>query len=602
MKFRNLHKWSNLDASSSILFFAQRAEELLFDYTLDTFKPSSLNAPFLCIEAINVCADVQKETINAKNIEHVLEELDWSLKADPVSRALLDLPLEMYLPNEHDLKVLSKAMAKLSIMGRTLCPPRYLEKCEELLKKAIIADEKKQIETLARLFFTTLINMGYHKSHLYHATVQFFFTGNKPARINGVESIVDYFKIFPCLGHDFELIFMVSDLLGTIEASTKAFKIKILDSIPDKLKALAIQKEFQNETGEVIVQAGPLRAMDRYTAREKAELQLEKIRDLFTLYHHKEQIAWRDQALAIQCCEDDPFLVGLPSSAMMKGEDSRPQIASSHLNNLLNTLALEPESFRKFFRAADFHGLGVSNRDPENQLLSLWIALETIVPTSASCNKIDSIISGIVPFLTMNYLGKIFRSLSRDLIFWNRHITHKFLKKINAPTSSSFVRKVFLLVVLPENEEIRKELYIELKDFHLLRNRIFSLSKNLSSEDKISDVLKNHEKKVSWQIRRLYRTRNIIVHSGRTPQNIKILIENAHSYLDEILLSIVRMSASSYQVRSIGQAFDLAGVAKNKIFHHLNKNGNFDALNVGVIIGEHDFIKISPDSAENKDD
>ena len=142
---------------------------------------------------------------------------------------------------------------------------------------------------------------------------------------------------------------------------------------------------------------------------------------------------------------------------------------------------------------------------------------------------------------------------------------------------------------------------MELKDFHLLRNRIFKLSQNLSSKSKVSDVLKNHEKKVTWQVRRLYRTRNIIVHSGRTPQNIKILIENAHSYLDEIFLSIVQMSASSYQVRSIGQAFDLAGVAKNKIFHYLLDNGNYEASSVGVIIGEHDFIKISSASAKIED-
>ena len=47
-------------------------------------------------------------------------------------------------------------------------------------------------------------------------------------------------------------------------------------------------------------------------------------------------------------------------------------------------------------------------------------------------------------------------------------------------------------------------------------------------------MMEAHQKKVEWQIRRIYRTRNLIVHSGRSPIFLHALIENAHDYLDQI--------------------------------------------------------------------
>lgn len=50
-----------------------------------------------------------------------------------------------------------------------------------------------------------------------------------------------------------------------------------------------------------------------------------------------------------------------------------------------------------------------------------------------------------------------------------------------------------------------------------------------------------HQKKLSWHIRRLYRTRNLIVHDSGTMYDIETLVENCHSYVDEFLKQILRL-------------------------------------------------------------
>ena len=49
MRYRATNKWPDLSGMEGLLYFAQRAEELLFDYTLDSYKPTALNASSPCL-------------------------------------------------------------------------------------------------------------------------------------------------------------------------------------------------------------------------------------------------------------------------------------------------------------------------------------------------------------------------------------------------------------------------------------------------------------------------------------------------------------------------------------------------------------------------
>lgn len=142
------------------------------------------------------------------------------------------------------------------------------------------------------------------------------------------------------------------------------------------------------------------------------------------------------------------------------------------------------------------------------------------------------------------------------------------------------------MLALKENEKVLDELYAALGDFHLLRYRAYQLSEVLNQPERIKELLEQHKKKVSWQIRRIYRTRNLIVHSGRTPKHIHSLIENGHDYLDQVLFEIIKMSTGEYRVRSFDQAFELAKLKYSVFNKKLREYDEFNNENIGFLLRE----------------
>lgn len=88
-----------------------------------------------------------------------------------------------------------------------------------------------------------------------------------------------------------------------------------------------------------------------------------------------------------------------------------------------------------------------------------------------------------------------------------------------------------------------------------MRNRAFYFSEALSSTGKIAKILDTHWSRVDWQIRRIYRTRNQIVHAGHTPSYIRILIKNIHDYLDVVTGTIGNLASDGDRINTIDEAF-----------------------------------------------
>ena len=590
MRFRPLTKWENIDELSGLLFFAQRAEELLFDYTLDTYKPSALNPSSLCQEALRLIDEIEGGLIDRKNLTPIFEELAWAISGDPVSKSLLDLPSKNYLLDPENEK-LESIRLKLEVLGRTLEPFRYLKRCNSHLSEAVRNEQKSRIDHVSRVLFTTLMNIGIHKSHLYEKTIEFFYRGSSPVKINNVGLIDEYLECVYPYTHEFRVFFITSDLIGDISESISAFNIEIHDELPEIFRGFATSNGFSCGQNEKFVEVKNISAFDCFSAREKGEHRISQLRDLFTLFHHKTQVSWKEETLIQQCCIDDLRLLNLPKSPMEKGYDLRPEQASQRLNMMIKNLRLNQADFLKFNKSVDFHGLSANNSNSENQLLNLWIAIETVVPTHTGNAKIRQIIDGLVPFLSMNYMARILRQLAHDMLRWNRTEVRRLLGTVPAPPRTRLINKVFLFLTLPECQSAREDLYGGLRDFHLLRFRIFSLSKLLSTPQKALKLIDTHEMKVKWQIRRIYRTRNLIVHSGYIPTYIQTLIENGHEYLDQTLLTTTKMSISSYSVHSIAQGFELASVARRKIKSILRKSEGYNAKSVSALMNEHEFVQ-----------
>ena len=150
MKLKITKQWHTDSSYEGVLFFAQRLSELLFDYTLDTYKPPALNSVFLCREAIDLIVDIEQELLDRNNLTVVLDELDWSLRNDDVAKLILNAPVEKFILKGDDIK-LAELKIRLEVLERVLSPMNYVETCQWLLVNAIkTGKEKKLISNLSR--------------------------------------------------------------------------------------------------------------------------------------------------------------------------------------------------------------------------------------------------------------------------------------------------------------------------------------------------------------------------------------------------------------------------------------------------------------------
>lgn len=95
------------------------------------------------------------------------------------------------------------------------------------------------------------------------------------------------------------------------------------------------------------------------------------------------------------------------------------------------------------------------------------------------------------------------------------------------------------ILALPQYEELRTRIVNDLKSYPVLRSRIMQISDMFKTKKSVLKEIDRYTSRIDWHLRRLYRTRNAIIHSGDEPTNIKLLGEHLHNYLDCCLYEIV---------------------------------------------------------------
>jgi hypothetical protein len=570
MKFRNLRYWSDTAGSEGLIFFAQLLEELLFDYSLDTYKPSAMNSSSLCIEARRLIDDIEDELIDKSNLDHILKELIDNLRKDDVAKSLLTIKIDSIARKfENKDTPIQEISVLLDIIYSRIPLQIYKERTEELLMQAV-ADpkEKNLIRSLARSYVTTLINIGYSTRILYPAARMYFY--NNKERITGPESLEGFFKIVAGTEQKYTVIFKVSTLFNEIKDSCKVLGIEVLSKLSDELVMYAEKKSFLLDAQESYLVVSDIEAVDVFSARDTAEIAINRISTLSSFFHHKESAHWNTNALIINRDTAKERIASASQNPMLMCADSKKENAAVKLNSFINNVSLNRDSFSRLNRALELHALALRSDSPNNQLLNLWVALETLVPSKLGRNKakINNIIDSTLPFLSITYIETLTTKLTHDFCLWNRPI---FYKSLDGITGGTIREQLIKLLVLPEYVENKNQLFKELDQFYLLRNRANYFANILSDPSKIRSLLENHSQRVDWQIRRIYRTRNLIVHAGHTPPYINVLIKNIHDYLDIIINTISLLASDGEKINSIDVAFKHVEIAHSEYLQDLKE-------------------------------
>lgn len=509
--------------AAGIRFFASCLDETLYEYTPAKYKPRVMGVRSLVVEAKSIIDRIEAGAMDRSRLYPILEEIKICLQENSIAKALLSFPVDFYClcSKEEDLK---SVRTRLGLLGNSLRGGRYRSAIQhEIIKLCADGKRKEELRFASRLWVSAARNFS--SQYIHEVVVKEFFNGEVKYF---VPSDVDrFFQIFSAELEKFEVAFLVGDVVAELDDIIKKFHCQVL----------GVNEEYDcgltPSISERIVLVKNVSGRDHFLARNKAEARIEHIADLFSVFHHKNRIKWKPE-VAVRREGSDFRVLPARSSSVARSRDNVPKKASQKLSLQLGGLSFsDMDSVGRFVSVIRLHGAAQEAASAQAQLVNLWTAMEVLVSRETE-SKLRGVKRCIIPFLVHSYFDRILHGLTGDLYRWKRRPTSRLLKSIDLPDWPQH-HKLAAILLGSSLEGKRNELYAMLEGFPLLGNRCFQVSKLISNSSEMIGAIKSHEQSISWQIERIYRGRNAIVHDGSAPARVDILTENAHDYLDAFI-------------------------------------------------------------------
>lgn len=212
---------------------------------------------------------------------------------------------------------------------------------------------------------------------------------------------------------------------------------------------------------------------------------------------------------------------------------------SASLLDLQNELL--PEVREQLAASLEYHRLAIASTTESARLVNMWIALESLT-TRGRGSTIQVICDTVPSAVAIGNIKKHLRSLA-IYIMSHLNATNQDPAEIfhDFGEGSRLEPRVLLRTLrdAPEGPHLTA-LYNACSGNALLRHRVFRLeAKILRTSKMVAENLKHHRQNVEWQLRRIYRTRNEIVHRGGTSIHTRRLLQHLHTFVMEAFLRAI---------------------------------------------------------------
>ncbi len=548
MKFHKIDSWAYDDSMNCMLFFASLIDEMTFNYTIDSYKAPVMNVISLLEELFYTISDVEDGLIADGAVGSIVEEVRLAIEDDEVFRQILNDHQISYVQelfktdNKRDLKVAIDLLSSFETINI-----EYVVGLKNTLSLLIKQNkEKKRIEKLTRLLITQLKYLGYSNEFIYHHNLRFFFS--RDSKIDNVDKVDEFLTRFDFSVHHFKVVCIGETNFRMMKSHLR----KMGDNVYDDFDfSRLIDNNYEHYKKEAKEKNGcyveiNVDAFDFYQARKEAFERIDKFCVLFSFFHHKTLLKVNDDCVAIDLDTKEHTYLKAPVRSIIKCGDMRPRDANRIFRIVADNLNVEEDSMSRLLKAIWLHRQALMSDTEENQFVNLFTALEVLMPKDVNAGKdrIRQISDVLIPVLCLAYYQKLVTSLVSDLAGWKIELLKNIFKEVEE--GNDLIEKFVGMLCLSKYEGLRDKVYTNLTtDKNVLAvHRIYRLSEIFNKPKDTLEFIIRHEKRLRQHIDRLYRTRNMIVHSGETVENIGALLENLHFYFDVIINAILNNSVN----------------------------------------------------------
>ncbi len=523
--------------------FVEKGLELLYKNTIDTYRLRLHNPKTIIEELISVC-QLSKEghLTSTYHCEAVAKEATYCLKNGDNGMEFLDISREYFL---HIINNIKKENFNRIIQASKLVLNRNIDYKDQLLAKIegiLINSEsefyndsvmKKNLFELIQYLLVEFVSIGYTKPYLYNFFRTIFVHSISKITFEERYSIwkslstrnkENYYVLFNILGDSFQYK-ELSKIDSEYEHVNGKFKSKLPRNTSKNVRAFMEARKNGNLFSRKV------KAYDHFKAIEIAHSKLSSDLDLYHLCFNKIEFKLDSQAAVIG--ENHPEKAStLPSNFQIDGYFRSSRIVFDELLDKVKMLRknkVSEESIDKVISSIRYLRTGSESPELESKLLNYWIGLEYIFTSSRDGEN------------TITRMKKYF-SVCHGLIYIKRNLYdfHKAIDRLGISEKiTGYNHDLCYLSTSQSYHEI-----IENSTNELLNFRAAYYLKWNENPGEINKALQKHEENLQWNLNRLYRLRNEIVHNAAVKNSIYVNVSHIKYYLTFILNSILDFMAN----------------------------------------------------------
>ena len=268
------------------------------------------------------------------------------------------------------------------------------------------------------------------------------------------------------------------------------------------------------------------------SAREAAKVCASRIRpaiDVYNLYCNRADLKLLDFVLLRREGQEEFATLVLGEQAFRRLH--RRRHAKELTLNILDEIPAQRLEAR-VLNALELHSLAHGSTAPRVQLVNLWSAAECLAGDDKAETVIRRVCAVFTPIIVWRRVEKIIRYVSICLREFRDHGATEGLGPGFPNSTDQFVDawETMLAVCKPAGHSHICQLLRYAHEHPLLCFRVYTLWQEFHEPGDLAKKLMESHQRVGWQLNRIYRARNLVVHDGIEPATLGFLLDNLQYY------------------------------------------------------------------------
>lgn len=579
--------WPDSGIGKAVLFVAQSMHELLNNEKQPSFRVKSLDLVGLLREAIRVCQDVEAAGVDRRNAQAVLDELECLIKTDPVANRLMPsyalVFSEAYQRFKDKRFSLGDLVHHLNFYIKAL-ERRYKSEIEQYIIDNYKNDRNRlAVKSALSSYLSHLIAFGYTQEFLLTKVEEKFFSGD----LKKVETrtITRFFAQFTMVERPYVV-------WALAPRSTGNFLRKLGTEWPQIIGSAAVPADVGAWVGRqlnlpftnAVVISGRYYAYDPYTAVSHFNDQMRRARSLTALVQAHVILRWSFR----QYVRSSKSNVGVSSNQFHSSIREFRLDASGGSEFKVRGQARKISRYSHDSQERIFTSLqnGKNAKDSlngEQSIISVWSSFEILIRNpSPGVVRINHYKDALLPILCLRYAKHYVMSSYIALRSVDRAIVDNAVAVIASDRDDPLF-KFSLMMFVAEYSEAQKEFFGNFGFSPLAQFHIWNIRRKFLAPKDYLKSLEEHEQRVAWQIERIYRTRNQIIHAGLREVYLESLGRNANEYFRAAMGPLLHRGrfGDDLDVDNILAEFSLEYMASK---HRLRTLASDDAFTIDGIV------------------